>query len=125
MSRENDSFLEFVRDQLQALGGVEGRRMFSGYGLYLRDAFFGIVHDGRLYFKTDDASRDAYRERGMGPFQPNAKQTLASYYEVPPEVLEDGETLTEWARRAAAARSGAKRRTPKRKRAKRGQAGRR
>ncbi|MFL6622013.1 MAG: TfoX/Sxy family protein [Sulfurifustis sp.] len=119
MTRESDSFIEFVRDQLQAVGAIECRRMFSGYGLYLRTTFFGIVHDGRLYFKTDDATRRVYRERGMQPFQPSAKQTLVSYYEVPPDVLEDRETLAEWARRAAAAQSSTTRRASKRKRGKR------
>jgi DNA transformation protein len=33
----------------------------------------------------------------MGPFRPNERQTLKSYYEVPPEVLEDPEALRSWA----------------------------
>jgi DNA transformation protein len=36
----------------------------------------------------------------MKPFHPNAKQTLKNYYEVPVDVLEDGEQLTTWAARA-------------------------
>jgi DNA transformation protein len=33
----------------------------------------------------------------MKPFRPNAKQTLKTYYEVPVEVIEDGEQLNQWA----------------------------
>lgn len=96
------TFKDFVLDQLSGLGGVEARRMFSGYGLYLGDLFFAIIHGGRLYFRTDDATRGDYESRGMGPFRPNARQTLASYYEVPVDVVEDEDALVAWARRAAA-----------------------
>jgi DNA transformation protein len=76
--------------------------MFGGYGLYLGEDFFGIIHDGRLYFKTDDKTRENYREHGMGPFAPSEKQVLKSYYEVPGEIIEDDEELVSWAREAAA-----------------------
>ncbi len=74
--------------------------MFGGQGLYHGEIFFGIIHDGRLYFKTDGESRKEYVERGMEPFRPSEKQTLTSYYEVPVEILEDDEALTLWALRA-------------------------
>jgi DNA transformation protein len=97
----NDSFKDFVLDQLTDLRGVTCRAMFGGYGLYRREVFFGIIHKGRLYFKTDEATRKDYNERGMKPFRPNAKQTLKSYYEVPVDIIEDQEQLTAWAERAA------------------------
>lgn len=97
------SFRDFVLDQLSDLDGVSCRAMFGGHGLYLGDAFFGIVFEGQLYLKTDDATRAEYEHRGMRTFRPNARQTLTSYYEVPADVLEDAGQLAEWARRAAAA----------------------
>ena len=36
----------------------------------------------------------------MGPLRPNERQTLKSYYEVPPDVLADPEALLSWAREA-------------------------
>ena len=102
----DDAFVRFVRDQLRALGEVRPRAMFGGHGLYLRGVFFGIVFDGRLYLKTDVATVADYEAAGMGPFRPTARQTLARYYEVPAEVLEDGERLTAWARQAAAVAGG-------------------
>ena len=65
--------------------------MFGGYGLYCGRVFFGIVHKGRLYFKTNATTAPRYRKREMKPFRPNAKQTLNTYYEVPVDVLEDAE----------------------------------
>jgi DNA transformation protein len=96
----DDSFRDFVLDQLRDLGHIECRRMFGSYGLYHGAVFFGIISSGRLYFKTDTATQPEYERRGMAPFQPSAKQTLKSYYEVPVEVVEDDEQLVNWARRA-------------------------
>ena len=73
------------------------RAMFGGFGLYRKETFFGIIHRGRLYFKTDDRTREAYVARGMKPFRPNAKQTSKRYYEEPAEMIEDPEQLVTWA----------------------------
>ena len=100
MNKKDDSFKDFVLDQLRELEGVEARRMFGGFGLYQDETFFGILHKGRLYFKVDQASVGEYRKRKMKPFRPNAKQTLRSYYQVPVEIIEDAEQLAEWAKRA-------------------------
>lgn len=108
----DDSYKHYIEDQLQALGAVELRRMFGGYGVYQDARFFGICHDQRLYFKTDAASRAEYAARGMQPFQPNPRQTLRSYYEVPAEVVEDSDLLAAWARRALGAASAAGHRRP-------------
>ena len=76
--------------------------MFGGHGLYQAERFFGVLMDGRLYFKADAETRTAYLERGMGPFvYEKARRTMTmSYYEVPPEVLESREELGAWANRA-------------------------
>jgi len=97
---KDESFKDFVLDQLQGLDDVEARRMFGGYGLYQDETFFGIIHKGRLYFKIDESTAGEYRKRRMKPFRPNAKQTLKSYYQVPVDVLENADQLCNWARRA-------------------------
>ena len=96
----HDSFKDFVLDQLGEMPELRGKAMFGGYGLYQRATFFGIIHKGRLYFKTNDVTQALYRARGMHPFRPNAKQTLTQYYEVPTDVLEDSDHLIVWARSA-------------------------
>ena len=75
--------------------------MFGGFGLYHHDVFFGILHKGLLYFKTNDQTRPAYEKWGMKPFRPSDKQTLKNYYEVPPDILEDREELIVWGEQAA------------------------
>ena len=98
----DETFRDFVLDQLQLLGEVDCRRMFGSYGLYHDGVFFGILSQGRLYFKTNAVTRGTYVQRGMQPFRPNSRQTLKSYYEVPVDILEDHEQLTVWARQAVA-----------------------
>jgi len=98
--KENNSFKEFVLDQLRLLDRVDCKAMFGGFGLYREGVFFGIIADGRLYFKTSEATVSDYLECGMQPFQANSKQTLKNYFEVPVEILEDEEQLAEWARKA-------------------------
>jgi DNA transformation protein len=99
-----------VLDQLSGLRGVACRAMFGGYGLYRGEVFFGIIHKGRLYFKTDGASRARYVSKGMKPFRPNRKQTLKTYYEVPADILEDADQLRLWATQAVGSRENLSRR---------------
>ncbi len=101
---KDDSFRTFVLDQLSADGAVRCRAMFGGHGLYRGNVFFGIIHKGRLYFKTDDRTRPLFEERGMAPFRPGPRQVLKSHYEVPPEVLESRPQLADWARAAVRAK---------------------
>ena len=100
MTTKDESFKDFVLDQLRDLEAVEARRMFGGFGLYQDETFFGIIHKGKLFFKIDESTVGAYRKRKMKPFRPNAKQTLKSYYQVPVEIIEDADALREWALRA-------------------------
>jgi DNA transformation protein len=74
--------------------------MFGGHGVYWRDVIFGMVFRERLYFKVGEESKGEYLARGMEPFRPNERQTLKSYFEVPPEILDDREALLSWAREA-------------------------
>ncbi len=108
MTAKDDSFKEFVLDQLRELGGVEARAMFGGHGLYRGEIFFGILHKSRLYFKTDPSTARAYIEMGMKPFRPNAKMTLKTYYEVPVEVMEDSDQFILWAQKAIRCRAAGK-----------------
>lgn len=103
-----DSFTEMVRDQLDGVPDLRLRRMFGGWGFYAGPFFFGVVFDGRLYFKTDDAGSALFAQYGMAPFTYDGG-ALTSLWEVPPDVLEDPYELREWASRATAAARAAKR----------------
>ena len=100
MNSKDESFKDFVLDQLVGMADVEARRMFGGFGLYQDETFFGIVHKGRLFFKIDESTVGEYRKRKMKPFRPNAKQTLKSYYQVPVDIIEAADELREWAVKA-------------------------
>jgi DNA transformation protein len=105
-----DSFKTFILDQLSALSDVRARAMFGAHGLYSGEHFFGILDEGRLFFKTDAQSEPDYTSRGMEPFtyESRGKVLTMGYHEVPPDVLEQPLELVIWARKAieiAAAKS--------------------
>ncbi len=98
----DDSFKEFALDQLSALPELRARAMFGAHGIYSGENFFGILDEGRLFFKTDVKSEAEYVARGMEPFTyPMKGKTLTmAYHEVPPDVLENAPELVAWAQRA-------------------------
>jgi DNA transformation protein and related proteins len=118
----SEDYLAFVKDQLSGLGMVYMRKMFGGAGVYLDGVIFGLIADDTLYLKVDDMNRPDFEARDMGPFAPFGDDSHSmGYYEVPAEVLEDGDELSLWAGRAveASLRSRAK----KKKKGGRGRAG--
>ncbi len=104
--RGMSDFQLFVADQLADLGSLlRFKRMFGGWGVYYGKTFWGMVLEGRLYFKTDETSRLSYIIEGMGPFtyqMPHRENVsvMKKYYEIPVRVLEDKETLCLWAERS-------------------------
>lgn len=76
--------------------------MFGGHGLYSGERFFGILFDGRVYFKVDDTTRTAYEKHGMSPFiyVVKGREMTMSYYEVPLDILEDQNESVVWASQA-------------------------
>jgi TfoX/Sxy family transcriptional regulator of competence genes len=88
---------------------VAVRSLFGLMGLYLDGQYFGFVSNGAVYFRTDDESKRAYVERGMGVFQPKNRprgpKTVDYNFTLPKDVEEDDELLKEWALRAAQAAS--------------------
>ena len=96
----DQTFSEHVLDTLSGLGNITSRPMFGGWGIYWEGVIFAIQYRERLYFKVDEQSKGEYLAKGMEPFRPNERQTLKSYYEVPPDVLDDTEVLLSWAREA-------------------------
>ena len=97
----SDDFMDFVLDQLSSWGDVRARRMFGGAGLYCEGKMFGLIADDVAYLKVDDSNREDFIKAGSSPFNPYPdKSTVMSYYEIPPEVLENSEELSQWAQRS-------------------------
>ena len=103
-------------DQLRGVPEVRARAMFGAHGLYSGKHFFGILDGGRLYFRTDARTQVGYEVRGMKQFtyELRGRVLKMSYYEVPPEVLEDAAELAVWASQAIKAKTDTPRRTSSR-----------
>lgn len=103
--KEDEGFVEFLRELLEPLGRVGMRRMFGGHGVYVDGLFIAIVIEGRLYLKVDDDTRRAFEGAGCAPFvyQGKAKPVEMSYWSVPEEALDSPEQMRPWARMAIAA----------------------
>lgn len=114
-------FRDYLLDQLEPFGPVAAKRMFGGGGLYLDGAMFGLIADDVLYLKADDANRAGFEDAGMAPFAYEKKTrkepVKLSFWECPPDVLENPEALSAWAGRAweAARRSGSRKKKKKKK----------
>jgi DNA transformation protein and related proteins len=109
-------FVSHVLDLLAGWGGVSTRRMFGGYGLYRSGAMFGLIADDRLYFKVDTRNRADFETAGTRAFvySRKTKAISLSYWEAPPELFDDAETMTAWAHRALDAALAAKKKPPNR-----------
>lgn len=99
----SSEYVEFIVEQLERLGPVKTRQMFSGMGLYFDDMMFGVIFGEALYFKADDHNRANYEDEGMGPFtyeMRNGNTGALNYYEVPERLYDDSDELVEWARKS-------------------------
>jgi len=95
----SDSYLTFVLEQLSSVPGVITKRMFGGIGIYSDGTFFAVIDNDTLFFKVDETLAKRYRDKGMPPFAPiPGAKPMMGYYQVPPDVLEDGSTLARWAK---------------------------
>ena len=97
-------YLEYVLEQLAALGALRSNRMFGGVGLYSDALFFGLIDDDTLFFKTDETNIAEYHARKMPRFMPfpDRPEAVLGYHQVPADVIEDAELLVAWARKSVA-----------------------
>jgi DNA transformation protein len=105
MSGNSEEFVAFVMDQLAGMGDVQNRRLFGGRGLARDGANFALLAGDGLFFVVDEQSRSKYLAAGMQPFwytKKTGRVWVRRYHQVPPEVLEDADTLVAWAEEAFA-----------------------
>jgi DNA transformation protein len=97
-------YLDWVLEQLAGLGRVTTRRMFGGVGLYSGELFFGLIDDDTLFFKADSSNSAGYLARRMPRFMAPAEGPASDkgYFQVPADIIEEGETLVAWARQSVA-----------------------
>jgi len=95
----SEGYRTYIVEQLATLPELSTRRMFGGIGLYSDGLFFGLIDNDTLFFKVDETLAKRYRDKGMPPFAPiPGAKPMMGYYQVPPDVLEDADTLVRWAR---------------------------
>jgi DNA transformation protein len=101
----SDAFVAHVVESLRELGPVEVKRMFGGWGLYHRGAFFALVMGGTLYFKTDDRNRGEFDAKKLEAFtfEKGGETIVTSYRAAPEEAFEDPGVMARWARGAYSA----------------------
>jgi DNA transformation protein len=82
---------------LDGLVGLRSKGMFGGIGLWAEDGlFFGMVADGRVYFRTDAETRAAYDAAGSTGLV-HGDEVSERYLSVPDAVVADPATLLAWA----------------------------
>ena len=118
----SDSFAEFLREQLAALGRITMRRMFGKTGVFCNRLMLGMVRDNTLYFRVDDDNRAAFKEAESFPplsYEKKGCTIDLSFWRAPERLFDEPDELVTWARvaLAAARRVAAKRgrTTPRRK----------
>ena len=116
----SDTFAEFLREQLAALGPVTMRRMFSKTGVFCEGVMFGMVTDNTLYLRVDDHNRAAFKEAQSFPplnYEKKGCTIDLSFWRAPERLFDEPDELVAWARAALAAahRVAAKRTAPRRK----------
>lgn len=99
MSRE---FCAYLADQLAPWASITVKRLFGGFGVYRDGQIFAIVADDMLYFKVDDTNREDYVSAcsEMFTYEARGKTNSLSYWQVPAEVMDDPDTLADWAEKA-------------------------
>lgn len=104
-------YADYVLDLLFPLGGIVAKKMFGGVGFYKDGIFFALIAEGILYFKVDDVMQSTYKKYDSKPFSyegKNNKKIVMSYWEVPVDILEHQEKLSQWASQAVLAAKRAK-----------------
>ncbi len=103
MSASQD-FMDHAAELFAPLGLIAVRRMFGGAGVYCRGVMFALIVDDTLYLKADAETKGDFEARGAGPFvyTGRGKPVAMSYWQLPPELIDQQDELIEWARKAYA-----------------------
>ena len=83
-------------EMLSSVPGITSRPMFGGYGIFQDGDMFALISGSVLYFKVDDSNLADYESAGSERFKP------MPYWSVPADVMEDADSLGQWAARSVA-----------------------
>lgn len=90
-SQADDMAAEIV-NTLSSVRDVNSRKMFGGYGIFESGSMFALIDSaGTVFFKADDSNLAQFEAAK------SEKHSRMPYYAVPVDVLEDVDSLREWA----------------------------
>jgi len=89
----DQSFVDFVLDQIENVGEIHARKMFGEYGVYSDGKLFGLICDNKLFVKPTVSGREFIGDVVEAPPYPGAKNSFLIE-----EKIEDREWLSELVR---------------------------
>ena len=89
----DQSFVDFVLDELDGVDNVTAKKMFGEYALYCGTKIFALICDNQLFIKPTEAGRAFIGEPVEEPPYPGAKNSFLIE-----ENLEDSAWLSELVR---------------------------
>ncbi len=84
-------------------GGIQARRMFGGFGMYVDGKIVGIIVRDRIYLKTDDETRKLFIAEKCKPFtyrKKTGKGVSLRHYAIPERLYDEPDTFAHWVRQA-------------------------
>ncbi len=82
---------EFV-SRIKPLGDLSSKKMFGGYGVFEDGTMFALVNSkSQVFLKVNDSNRSRFEEAGSG------SHSKMPYFQIPNYVIQDDESLFEWA----------------------------
>lgn len=84
----DQSFVQFVVDQVSDVVTAEYRKMFGEYAIYVNGKVVALICDNQLFVKPTEGGKGYVGEMEMGAPYPGAKE-----YFVVGDEIEDGEWL--------------------------------
>src|SRR5689334_12836438 len=94
----DQSYVDYVCEQIAAAGMISHRKMFGEYAVYCNGKVVALVCDNQFYVKVTDAAGKILDHVHQGSPFPGAKPWI-----VADEYLDDGELVTRLIRNTAAA----------------------
>lgn len=92
----DQSYVDFLLDQLSGMGELHVRKMFGGAGFYHEGIMFGLLAKNVFHLRVDDSNRADYEAHGMKGYLASEKKKGMPYFEVPQHVIEDRDVLVKW-----------------------------
>lgn len=86
----DQSFVEFVADQMSGAGKISLRKMFGEYAIYKGEKIVALICDNQLYVKQTPAGKKFIGDVEEAPAYPGAKPSF-----VVTDRVEDREWLSE------------------------------